>query len=127
MTIRIRRSSGRAISRLCAQSSASPSIFSLSKPSRIMRPRWRRAWRYGSPPRPYTAVGGGVGGAGGWGGAAGGERTARGEPRFAALSALPAAGGEAEDFGRHSAAFEGAGEDVGADRGDRDRTAAHRA
>ena len=50
-----------------------------------------------------------------------------GQPSFAALPALPAAGGEAEDLGRHSAAFERAGEDVGADRGDGDRPAAHRA
>ena len=39
ITIRILRSSTRPISRLCAQSSASPSIFSLSSPSRIIRPR----------------------------------------------------------------------------------------
>ena len=48
ITIRIRRSSGRAMRRPCAQSRASPSIFSLSSPSRIIRPRCLRACRYGS-------------------------------------------------------------------------------
>ena len=43
--LRMRRSSGRAISRLCAHSSASPSIFSLSSPSRIISPSCRRARR----------------------------------------------------------------------------------
>ena len=46
--IRILRCSGRASSRLCAQSSASPSMFSLSRPSRIIRPRFLRARRQGA-------------------------------------------------------------------------------
>src|SRR3546814_1360010 len=45
MTIIMRRSSVRLIRRLCAQRSASPSMFSLSSPSRIIRPRLRRARR----------------------------------------------------------------------------------
>ena len=59
--------------------------------------------------------------------AAGAGGAAGGQPRLAALPALPAAGGEAEDLGLNAAALEGAGEDVGADRGDGDRAAAHRA
>ena len=39
---------GRPSRRLCAQISASPSIFSLSRPSRIIRPRLRRARRQGA-------------------------------------------------------------------------------
>ena len=50
-----------------------------------------------------------------------------GEPHLAALPALPRAGGEAEDLGLHAAAFERAREDIGADRGDRDRPPAHAA
>src|SRR3546814_18664989 len=42
-------------------------------------------------------------------------------------SALPGAGGEAEYLDLHTAALEGARQDVGADRRDGDRTAAHRA
>jgi hypothetical protein len=39
---------GRPSRRLCAQASASPSMFSLSSPSRIIRPRLRRARRHGA-------------------------------------------------------------------------------
>ena len=48
ITIRILRCSGRASRRLCAQSSASPSMFSLSRPSRIISPRFLRARRQGA-------------------------------------------------------------------------------
>src|SRR6478735_1334727 len=50
-----------------------------------------------------------------------------GGPILAALPALPRPRGEAENLGLHAAAFERAREDVGADRGDADRAAAHRA
>ena len=49
------------------------------------------------------------------------------QPELAALAALPAAGGEAEQLDLDAAALERAREDVGAHRGDRDRPAAHRA
>src|SRR5690606_15716496 len=52
---------------------------------------------------------------------------ARLEPLLAALPALPRAGGETEDLDLHAAAFERAGHDVGADRGDADGPPAHRA
>ncbi len=48
----------------------------------------------------------------GHGGATGGE------PILARLTALPGAGGEAQNLGLHAAPFERAGHDVGADRGD---------
>src|SRR5690606_38177266 len=48
---------------------------------------------------------------------AGVRGAARGEPILAALPALPRPRREAEDFGLHTAAFERAREDVGADRG----------
>ena len=47
ITIKMRRCSGRDIKRRKAHSSASPSIFSLSRPSRIIRPRLRLARRHG--------------------------------------------------------------------------------
>ena len=52
-------------------------------------------------------------------------RPAGRQPRLAALAALPGPGGEAQDLGLHCAALQRAGEDVGADGGDRDRAAAH--
>ena len=58
--------------------------------------------------------------------AAGARRPAGRQPGLAALPALPAAGGEAEDLGRDAAALERPREDVGADRGNGDRPAAHR-
>ena len=54
-------------------------------------------------------------------------RLARLQPGLARLSALPGAGGEAENLDLDAAALERAGEDVGAGRRDRDRAAAHRA
>src|SRR3569833_1976350 len=54
------------------------------------------------------------------------RRTIGRKPRFPALPPLPAAGGEAEDLGRDPAAFQRAGEDVGADRRNRDGATAHR-
>ena len=49
------------------------------------------------------------------------------EPFLAGLAAFPGFGGEAEDFDFHAAAFERAGEDVGATGGDHDWAATHRA
>ena len=49
------------------------------------------------------------------------------QPVLARLAALPGAGGEAEDLDLDAAALQRAGQNVGADRGDRDRAAAHRA
>ena len=49
------------------------------------------------------------------------------QPFLARLPALPCARREAENLGLDRAAFEGAREDIGADRRDRDRTPAHRA
>ena len=57
--------------------------------------------------------------------AAGVARLAFGDPAFAGLTAFPGAGGEAEHLGLHRAAFQGAGEDVAAHGGHRDRPAAH--
>ena len=48
ITIRMRRSSARASIRAWAHSSASPSMFSFSSPSRIIRPRLRRTRRHGA-------------------------------------------------------------------------------
>ncbi len=48
------------------------------------------------------------------------------QPRLTALPALPRAGGKAEDFGFHPAAFQRARQNIGADRGNADRAAAHR-
>src|SRR5581483_1289333 len=55
------------------------------------------------------------------------RRLAGGKPGFARLPALPGAGGEAENLDLDAATLERAGENVGAGRGDRDRTSAHRA
>ena len=49
------------------------------------------------------------------------------EPGFARLPALPGSGGEAENFDLDAAALQGARENVGAGRRDRDRASAHRA
>ena len=57
---------------------------------------------------------------------AGVRRAPGGEPRLAALPALPAARGETEDLGRDAAALERPREDVGADRGNGDRPSTHR-
>ena len=48
-----------------------------------------------------------------------------GEPALARLSALPGAGGEAEDFDLHRATLQRAGENIGAHGRHRDRAAAH--
>ena len=48
------------------------------------------------------------------------------EPFLARLATLPVAGGEAQNFDLHAAAFQRARQDVGAHRRDRDRPAAHR-
>ena len=54
------------------------------------------------------------------------ERRAAGAgPGLAGLAALPGARGEAQEFHLHATALQGAGEDVGADRRDHDRPAAH--
>ena len=47
------------------------------------------------------------------------------EPELAGLTALPGAGGEAEDLDLHAAALQRAGENVGAGRSHRDRPPAH--
>src|SRR5690349_8744476 len=49
-----------------------------------------------------------------------------GQPGLPALTALPPARSEAEDFGCDPATLERPGKDVGADRRDRDRPSAHR-
>ncbi len=49
-----------------------------------------------------------------------------GKPGLAGLAALPGAGGKSQDFNLDPAAFQRARENVGAGRGNRDRTAAHR-
>src|SRR5438045_158003 len=48
------------------------------------------------------------------------------QPQLAALAPLPAAGREAQDFGRHSAPLERPCKYVGTSRGDGDRPTAHR-
>src|ERR1700738_865874 len=53
-------------------------------------------------------------------------RLAGGYPALARLPALPRARRKAEDLNLDAAAFEGAREDVGTHRRDRDRPAAHR-
>jgi len=52
-------------------------------------------------------------------------RLARRDPRLARLTALPGAGGEAEDLHLHAAAFQRPREDVSADGRDHDRAPAH--
>src|SRR5471030_681919 len=58
--------------------------------------------------------------------AAGGWRLAGLQPGFARLSALPGAGGEAENLHLDAAALERARQNIGAGRRDRDRASAHR-
>src|SRR5262249_26533479 len=54
-------------------------------------------------------------------------RLAGSEPSLARLAALPCPRGESEDLDLDAAAFERAGEDIGASRRHRDRASAHRA
>jgi len=85
---------------LCAQSSASPSMFSLSRPSRIISPRFLAR----APPR---RVGGLVDDV--WRRSLRPARIGRlagGKPRLARLPALPGAGGEAENFHLDAAALQ---------------------
>ena len=116
----MRRCSGRASMRACAQVSASPSMFSLSSPSRIIRPEI-------TPRAPPGHIGGLVDDVAQIVEAARIGGFARGKPLLARLAALPLPRREAEDFDLDAAALQRAGEDIGAAGGDHDRPSAHRA
>ena len=116
MTIRILRCSGRLTIRLCAQSSASPSIFSFSRPFAQHQPQ-----RFpGPPPRcirrlvddmPQIVQ------TSGFAGLPSASQRSRACPPFQAL------GCETKDFDLHTAPLQCPRKDIGAHRRHRDRAA----